>query len=246
MPTSTTAEAEGIPDGAMGHLASHARFWIATVLFLTLDLWSKAWVFSHLDHHEVRPVIPNVIDFQRSLNAGAVFGSFAGHVQLFIVASLLALAFVLYLFARSSRKNRVLHIALGIILAGALGNLYDRAFVNADVLTTTTSQPPRLVIGTILSEPDDQVVRIGQWPDGDSPQNFLRQEVQIKRQGVVRDFIRFVPRIPQWVPWLGGQDAWPWVFNVADAALVSGVILLMLESLFEHRSSKKTAAKNQR
>ncbi len=60
-----------------------------------LDLWSKAWVFSNLKANTARPFIPDVLVFHRSLNDGAVFGSFTGQVGLFIAASFFALGFVL-------------------------------------------------------------------------------------------------------------------------------------------------------
>ena len=119
---------------AIAHLASHLRLWIVAGAVLWFDLWSKAWIFAKLGPEEERVLIPGVLAFRRSLNAGAVFGSFAGQVNLFIIASVFALGFVFYLFAHSPRTHRVMHIALGLILAGALGNLYDRSRVKADVL----------------------------------------------------------------------------------------------------------------
>ena len=108
------------PVSARRSLSAHAIFWIVVVLVVGVDLWSKAWVFKNLGAREIRTVIPGVLEFRRSLNDGAVFGSFSGRVGVFIVASLFALAFVLYLFLHSSARQRVLHVSLAMILAGAL------------------------------------------------------------------------------------------------------------------------------
>jgi lipoprotein signal peptidase len=200
---------------------------------LVLDLWSKHWAFANLASGETRTIWPSVLEFRRSLNAGAVFGSFTGQTGLFVVASLFALIFVLYLFVRSDRRQYGLHIALGLILSGATGNLYDRAFIIADVVHhQPSSGRVEMIIGSMRSSAGDQTIRIGDWPDGAHPRTLRRSEVTIQKLGVVRDFIKFVPRFPQWVPKLAGRDVWPWVFNVADSALVCGVGLLLISSWF--------------
>jgi len=232
--TATIQSTQTSPLSALRSVSAHATFWITVVLILAVDLWSKAWVFKNLGAHEVRPIIPGFLEFRRSLNDGAVFGSFTGQVGVFIIASLFALAFVLYLFAHSAARQRILHVALALILAGALGNLYDRAFVTADIVRfTDDSGQARSHIGKIVGDDTGPSVTIGDWPDGGSPESFIRSKIEIRKQGVVRDFLKFVPVFPKSFPRLGGHDLWPWIFNVADAALVVGVITLMLTSIFD-------------
>lgn len=222
---------------------SHTIFWSISAGTLFLDLWSKHWIFTALSPTEPRTIIANVVEFRRSLNDGAVFGSFTGYTSVFIVASIFALGFVLYLFAQSRARQYTLHLALGLILAGALGNLYDRAFIRADVVHYRDGGQTVGIIGIIQSEPDAARIRIGAWPDGENVRTVNRSDVDqldIRRQGVVRDFIRFMPKFPKWVAKLGGRDVWPWVFNVADAALVCGVGVLLLQSLFGKRLPRAT------
>ena len=226
---------------ALVDLVSHARFWLVASLILWFDLWSKKWIFAHLKPDETRSFIANFIDFRRSINDGAVFGLFTGQVGLFIVASLFAFVFVFYLFASSHRTQWPLHIALGLILSGALGNLYDRSVEIADVVVykTKSGQHARLA-GKIISEPEDEIVRIGNYPEGLHPRSYRRTDiVEIRTQGVVRDFIKFVPRFPAWVPKLAGRDMWPWVFNIADAALVCGVGVLLCSSWLSRYPDKE-------
>ena len=223
---------------AINHPASHLRFWIAAGAILALDLWSKHWVFTSLPSNESLSLFGNVIDLHRSLNDGAVFGSFTGQVGLFIVASLFALVFVFYLFAHSSRTHRITHVALALVLAGALGNLYDRAAIKADVVRyRTPNGHEATIIGTIISE-SEETLSVVDYPDGTDVRRIPRSGATIKHQGVVRDFIKFVPKFPAQVPRLGGRDVWPWVFNVADASLVCGVAVLLLGSWFERRSHR--------
>jgi lipoprotein signal peptidase len=236
--THTTAEQVAEVEPAIKSVGAHACFWLVATLSLSLDLWSKEWAFKTLPVEGFRPWIDGWVVFHRSLNDGAVFGSFTGYTSVFIVASLCALGFVFYLFARSGRNQWCLHIALAMILSGAIGNLYDRAYIVADVATIVDDDGvSRSMIGILLSDPDDKMVRIGSWPEGANPKRLDRDkyQVELRRQGVVRDFIRFVPHFPSWVPKLAGKEMWPWVFNVADAALVCGVGVLLLSSLFDGR-----------
>src|SRR5262245_12801676 len=102
---------------AMTHVPSHMRLWIATALGLLADLWTKQWAFSSLNPHDTYPVIKNLCSLQLSLNPGALFGIGAGMAPVFVGASVLALLFVLYLFANSGVSRWSMHIALGMVLA---------------------------------------------------------------------------------------------------------------------------------
>jgi len=83
---------------------------------------------SLLGHIEV---IPGFFNLTHIHNRGAIFGFFArtsnSVIQIGLAAaSFLALGFVIYYFIRTPASERILKIALTLILAGALGNLTDR------------------------------------------------------------------------------------------------------------------------
>ncbi|MFQ5957564.1 MAG: signal peptidase II, partial [Candidatus Brocadiales bacterium] len=61
-----------------------------------------------------------------SRNEGGVFGVFQGANILFIVLSLLAVFVILWVYVRSEGKDLITTIAMGSVLAGAVGNLIDR------------------------------------------------------------------------------------------------------------------------
>ncbi len=112
---------------------SHLRFWLVMVVGLIADLWTKAWAQATLEGKSSWVIIDDVLSLYYSTNKGALFGMGQHLTGLFVAASLAALLFVLYVFAKSTTGQRSFHIALGMILTGALGNLYDRLFNGGEV-----------------------------------------------------------------------------------------------------------------
>jgi signal peptidase II len=105
--------------------AALARFLLTTVLGLGLDLWTKVLAETYLRGAEPIRFIPGWLHFTYTENRGAVFGIGQGQRSLFLVVSVLAIGFLTYLFATSGRQ-RFYQLVLGMLLAGVLGNLYDR------------------------------------------------------------------------------------------------------------------------
>lgn len=124
---------------------------LLTVLFvgLAMDLGSKYWSFHaiaevpvQLDRdallenpndnpippHPPQRVLPfDLLSFRLVINRGAVFGLGEDQRLFFIVFTLIALGAGLYVFGRfTTERDNAAHIALGFIMAGGLGNLYDR------------------------------------------------------------------------------------------------------------------------
>jgi lipoprotein signal peptidase len=67
-------------------------------------------------------------EVQPYLNLGALFGMGHGHNALFSLVSVLAAAAIVYWTTRrATARDWILCASLGLILAGTLGNLYDRA-----------------------------------------------------------------------------------------------------------------------
>jgi len=212
---------------AMGHMPSHLRLWLVTALGLAADLWTKEWAFGSLTSSESRVVIKNLCNLQLSLNPGALFGIGAGMAPIFVTASVLALLFVLYLFANSGSRRWSMHLALGLVLGGALGNLWDRTTQEAYVARFADG---RRVVGTLHGEPSESGVMLGDFPDGQNPR-FFNGRLDSDASGVqpvVRDFIRIEAKI-------NGYHLWPWVFNIADALLVFGVGILLINFWFDRR-----------
>jgi len=93
---------------------------------LALDQLTKAIASAHLIPGEPLPLLGQFLRLTLVHNTGAAFGLFPGSRIPFILVSVLAIAVVLYLFARDAYRSLVNRILLGCILGGALGNLVDR------------------------------------------------------------------------------------------------------------------------
>jgi signal peptidase II len=116
-----------------------SRYWCFGLVAggcLACDLVSKWWVFAALGGpgHSSRPLLRfNLLwgrfEFRLTtlLNQGALFGLGQGFGWLFAILSLIAAGGILYwLFVRAECSSWWLTVTLGLIFAGALGNLYDR------------------------------------------------------------------------------------------------------------------------
>ncbi len=179
-----------------------ARAWLVLLTVLTvglaLDLGLKRWSFENIANqpvildrqhllnnpdwriprHEPVTVVPRVLELHLVENRGAVFGIGADQRIFFIVFTVCALIAALVVFARwTTSGSRMAHVALGLVLAGGVGNLYDRVLFS-----------------------------------------------------VVRDFVHLLPGCTLPFGWRWGghsSEIFPWVFNVADVMLLTGMGLLM-------------------
>jgi len=119
-------------------------FLAATGLGCAADLLSKHFVFATLLGTGKRPeVVPGLLRLTLSANPGIVFG-IRLPPWLVMLATLAAVAAVVVLFAASARTFWGLHLALGMVLGGALGNAYDRLVVRVQLPGETASHAGRV------------------------------------------------------------------------------------------------------
>ncbi len=104
---------------------------VAVALAATVaDLATKGWIFGLLGMPgERKPIglVPGILALETNLNEGALFGMGQGMGMVFAGISVVAIGGILGMMARqSTRSDRWLVMALGLIVGGILGNLYDR------------------------------------------------------------------------------------------------------------------------
>ena len=105
-------------------------FLLIAAVGCAIDLITKSWLFAWLGMPGEKPsywLVDQVFGFTISLNEGALFGMGQGQVTLFALLSIVAAAGIVYwLFWSGAAHDWLLTIALGAVMAGIFGNLYDR------------------------------------------------------------------------------------------------------------------------
>jgi signal peptidase II len=182
------------PGGAGHRPAAVALFLLVALVAFSADLGLKSYAFNHVadlpvvldasagptygvPHHQPVVLLPRVLNLQLTANAGAIFGMGKGSRWIFVAVSIVAAVFIGRVFWTSPAKATAMHLGLGLILAGAMGNLYDRLIF-----------------------------------------------------ALVRDMLHLFPgvELPFGLSWPGGmRDVYPWIFNLADVALLTGVVLVV-------------------
>ncbi|MCX7704312.1 MAG: signal peptidase II [Planctomycetota bacterium] len=97
---------------------------------LALDIISKELVFYFLSPRYYTQdlwLIDEFFSLRLSRNYGALFGVLPQYGFLFVIASFLATGGIIwYLYFKEKKPSRYVEVTCGILLAGVLGNLYDR------------------------------------------------------------------------------------------------------------------------
>ena len=141
---------EGSPDQAHRRAWRSPLAWVVLLsvvaLGLAADLGLKVWSFRnvapepivldaevisqpywHIPAHPPTVVIPGVLHLHLVKNEGAVFGIGADRRMFFIVFTFAALAAAFAVRGRWTTDDAtVAHLAIALIIAGGVGNLYDR------------------------------------------------------------------------------------------------------------------------
>lgn len=110
-------------------------FWTIALGGTVFDLVTKTVIFAYVGPPHSRPVslVPNILELQTSYNTGALWGmgrNLPYSSQIFAALSVVAAIFICYfLFVKGASADRRLTVALGLIMAGAMGNCYDRLFL---------------------------------------------------------------------------------------------------------------------
>ncbi|MEX2188481.1 MAG: signal peptidase II [Pirellulales bacterium] len=113
-------------------LNRYVIFLAIAVVGCGIDLSTKSWAFERLgfpgpDNRRAIYVLDDVFTLETHLNEGALFGVGQGQTTLFAILSLAAAVGVcVWLFAAGAAEDLLLTVALGGVVGGIFGNLYDR------------------------------------------------------------------------------------------------------------------------
>lgn len=103
--------------------------------WLALDMWSKAWVESHLNYPggarfdlpgSIPFLLPGYFALTHVKNTGGAWSVLAGHVPVLALVAAIVAVFILGYERHLERPTWWQAIGLGLLLAGTLGNFIDR------------------------------------------------------------------------------------------------------------------------
>ena len=186
--------------------------WLATIIIvcvILLDQFTKIWGKTHFFYGE-EYVITDWFRLYFIENNGMAFGMEFGSKMLltwFRIIAVILFIYYLYKIRNSKLLQKGYVVCVSLITAGALGNVLDCIFY-----------------GVIFDNPMPPFTAT-LFPEGGGYGTLFL--------GRVVDMLYF-PLVewnwPDWLPWIGGDHFifFQPIFNVADAALSVGVILLIL------------------
>ncbi len=129
MPDNTPNAGRQAPDSAKKRLPGQLSWLWLTVLIAALDQWTKHEVVAVFSLYERLEVFPH-FNLTLAYNSGAAFSFLAdagGWQRWFFTAIAVgASVMILIWLARLTAAEKLQGVALSLILAGALGNFYDR------------------------------------------------------------------------------------------------------------------------
>jgi signal peptidase II len=119
---------------AVDERRKYVLFGLCAALSIALDQWTKALARAHLRpvhfmHPKVVVVVDGFFNLRYSENTGVAFGMLqqlpGGRLLLTLLAVTALVLVIAYLRKTDARATR-LHVALGLVGGGAIGNLVDR------------------------------------------------------------------------------------------------------------------------
>lgn len=200
---------------------------IIVTAILALDQIIKIYVKTHFDS-ETYPIFGDWFVMEYTENPGMAFGTTFGaskwaklSLSIFRIIAIIAISYYLVLQARKKMKLEFL-IAIGLILAGAAGNLIDSMFYDF-IFPIDQYLDCTMTYNLLEGSGNLFVCDYG---------NGFTQQTEIRHTGFlfgnVVDMFQFQGAWPDWMPWVGGKEVFPAIWNVADASITVGVVMVFL------------------
>lgn len=191
---------------------------VALILFL--DQFLKIYIKTNFIPGVEKPLLGNwlVLDYIENpgMAFGTTFGSKMWHKLALSIFRIFAISGITYYWITQARlgAKREFLIAIGLILAGATGNLIDSMFYDFIFDYDPCMSYNHLEGSGIKTE----------CP----PFGFFETRHTGFLLGNVVDMFKFSASWPSWVPYLGGSEVFPAIWNLADFSISCGIILIFI------------------
>lgn len=208
---------------------------IAVFLILLIDQIIKIYVKTHFEPGEVVPVAGDWFVLHYIENQGMAFGTKFGsevwHKLALSIFRMVAIGAIVYYWIKQAKRGAKTEFlfAIGLILAGATGNLID-------------SMAYDYIFEFDPCGSFNQLEGSGIFVDCN---NGWGEKTEVRHSGFlfgnVVDMFMFQAEWPEWVPWVGGKEVFPAIWNLADASITIGVIMVFFRQrkYFPQDKSKK-------
>jgi signal peptidase II len=192
---------------------------LVILIILTIDQVLKVWIKTSFYPGEAQNLIGSWFRLLYVENQGMAFGATFGsgiYAKLFLsIFRLIAVGFGVYYLIqviKDREKKWGYVLAISLVLAGATGNLLDSALY--DFIFPFNPDLPY----NWISNGDNYI--------------FVDGTPELRRHGFllgnVVDMFQFNVQYPQWVPYLAGNDVFSAIWNVADASIFCGIVIILI------------------
>ena len=211
-------------------------------LILLLDQLLKIYVKNNFQLGLEYPILGDwfVMEYieNRGMAFGTSFGNKAWHKLALSIFRILAVIGLIYYWFKQAKNGAKLNflIPLGLIISGATGNLLDSMYFDYYF-------PYDPCFPFNLQEGSGIYVDCDVWG--------FAQQMETKPRGFlfgnVVDMFKFDATWPEKIPFIGGNPVFPAIWNIADAAISVGIIILLIwnKRIFpKNEDSKQVAETN--
>jgi signal peptidase II len=198
---------------------------VSFVIFtlLLLDQIVKIYIKTSLSSDDQKFLIGNWFVLHYIENQGMAFGTTLGSgmwgklaLTLFRIVAIIGIVYYIIKEARRGASLEFL-VVVGFICAGATGNLIDSLFYD-------------LIFPFNPCEGFNQLE--GSGIKMDCTDYGFTYPVEVRHRGFlfgnVVDMFQFNVEWPLWMPWLGGSQIFPAIWNVADACISLGLFTVLI------------------
>lgn len=193
---------------------------IVVALILAFDQILKIYIKSTFEPGESASIFGDWFLLQYIENQGMAFGTTFGsqmwHKLALSIFRIIAISALVYYFFKQVKKGVRMEflVAIGLVFAGATGNLIDSMFYDF-----VFPYDPCMAYNHL--EGSGVISNCGFFGDIETRHTgFL--------MGNVVDMFKFEAFWPEWMPVIGGWEVFPAIWNVADASISIGVIMVFI------------------